>query len=480
MPERTRNLCRHFLPCLAAALVLATGCATVSERLAEEADAETPKTDAAYLNASGGDDAFLPGELWKLFQDPVLDRLIARLNDANPDVSAALARVDQSFALLGITRASQFPTIRGNAALGRRRDSVNNLLFPIATPEYNRFQLGAGANWEIDLWGRVRSSVKRDRLRAEAGALDYRQVLLSLQSSLAQQYFAWRAAATELALLRESHAHDLKKLELEEARLRFGQGVAADVARARLAVSRGATALEASERGAGRLRHAVAVLTGVLPSELEDLTGETAAPLLPVIPAGMPSDLLARRPDLIAADRRLRAAAVQVGVRRVDYLPRLTLSGSGGIASLRASNLFEANSSLFDIGPQLDIPIFQGRVARSAVAQARAEFREAGALYRSAFLAAVREVDDALLDARSYEREIAGHRSAVEAAAEAAEAARESHETGLGSLAAYLAAEQTRLEAAVRESAVAAEQRLAAVRLIQSLGGGWDDAGEQP
>lgn len=483
MRDRTRNNENWFrgfvrglmLAGLVVVALLAPGCATVSERMTPNADEEVPVTDAGYRHDPGGATNTLPENWWEVFSDPVLNELVTKLNAANPDVSAALARVDQSFAVLGITRAAQSPTIAGDTSLGRRRQSINNLLFPIAMPEYNRFQLGVSASWEVDLWGRIRSMVKRDRLRAEASALDYRQVVLSLQSSLAQQYFAWRASAAELALLRRSHAHELEKLALQQARLDFGQGVAADVARAKLAVSQSATTLETAERGNGRLLNAIAVLVGVLPSELAALAEQSAAPLPPEIPVGLPSELLARRPDLIAADRRVRAAAAQVGVQRVGHLPRLTLVGNAGIASLKANNLFEADSGFFDLGPQLDVPIFRGHITRAAVAQARAQYREAAANYRSVFLKAVKEVDDALLDAKSYAREIAEQRAAVAAAAEAAEAAKVSHETGLGSYAGFLSADQVRLQAAVRESAIASEQRLAAVRLIQALGGSWSD-----
>jgi len=476
MPDSTRHLL-VIAGCVTIA-ALATGCATVADRLAPEADADVPVSDAGYRNGDPVKSAPLPADWWRVFGDETLNGLIAKLNETNPDISAALARVDQSFAALGINRAKLFPSITANASLGRRRDSINNLLFPIASPEYNRFRLGSGASWEIDLWGRVRATVKRDRLRAEASALDYRQVMLSLQSSLAQQYFAWRAANTELNLLRQSHAHELKKLELEEARLKFGQAIAADVARAKLAVSRSATTLETSERGNGRLLNAIAVLTGVLPSELDTLADTSPAPAPPAIPVGLPSELLEQRPDLIAADRRLRAAAAQIGAQRVSHLPRLTLIGNAGIASLKANNLFEADSGLFDIGPQLDVPIFRGRVTKAAVAQARGQYREAAAKYRSVFLSAVREVDDALLDAKSYTREITEQQNALAAATEAAEAAKDSQQTGLGTYDEYLTAEQVRLETVIRENAVASEQRLAAVRLIQALGGGWDDDAE--
>jgi multidrug efflux system outer membrane protein len=317
--------------------------------------------------------------------------------------------------------------------------------------------------------------VKRDRFRAEAAAVDYHDIILSLQSALARQYFAYRAADTELTLLRTIHQRETEKLKLVEARVTFGQAVKSDLARATIALQETGVAVEGAERNSGKMLHAIAVLTGSLPSELGRLT-DSRIELAPAdIPAGLPSELLGQRPDLISADRKLRAAATQVGVRRADFLPKITLLGSGGIASLKAGSLFDADSVFFDIGPQIDIPIFQGSVSRSAIAQARAQFREAAANYRSTFLTAVREVDDALLDAKSYAREIAQQRAATASALEAADAAKDRHETGIGSYADYLNAEQTRLRSVIRENAVTSEQRLASIRLIQALGGSWEN-----
>ena len=284
-----------------------------------------------------------------------------------------------------------------------------------------------------------------------------------------------RRLGTELTLLRTIHQRETEKLKLVKARVTFGQAVKSDLARATIALQETGVAVEGAERNSGKMLHAIAVLTGSLPSELGRLT-DSRSELAPAdIPAGLPSELLGQRPDLISADRKLRAAATQVGVRRADFLPKITLLGSGGIASLKAGSLFDADSVFFDIGPQIDIPIFQGSVSRSAIAQARAQFREAAANYRSTFLTAVREVDDALLDAKSYAREIAQQRAATASALEAADAAKDRHATGIGSYADYLNAEQTRLRSVIRENAVTSEQRLASIRLIQALGGSWEN-----
>lgn len=464
------------LSALTLSLLLVTGCLSVTEQMSPDVDEQIPASSGSFKHAAGDQDRVQSTEWWSLFNDPVLNELIAKLNDANPDVGVALARVDQSFAAMGITRGPTYPTIRGNISGGRRRDSINNLLFPIATPEYNRFLLGASASWELDLWGRVRASVKRDRLRAEAEAVTYHSVLLSLQASLAQQYFAHRAAQTEFNHLQSSHDLATEKLEMQKARLRIGQGVQADVANAQLELQNAATALEASRRNTGKLLHAIAVLTGTMPSNLPDLE-PAALPAIPDIPVGLPSDLMALRPDLLAADRQLRSAAVQVGIRKADFLPKISLVGSGGVASLKANNLFEADSTTFDLGPEVDIAIFQYRLRKSAVAQAKAQFREAASNFKSTFLTAVKEVDDALLDAKSYSQELTLQRQALQAATEAADAAKQRFDTGLTSYFDFIAAERTRLQTAARESTLTSERLLATVRLIQALGGSWPTGG---
>lgn len=464
-------------------LGLAAGCRTVTERWAPDPDEGRPPADGSYLRVSA-EDAGAPAETmgtnwWSAFQDPTLNTLMERLNSANPDIAAAAARVDQSFAVLGITRSSRSPTLRGEASAARQRDSVNNLVFPTSVREYEQYRLGLNATWEIDLWGRVRGMSQRDLFLAEAETAMYSDVLLSLQGSLAGQYFAYRSARADLGLLGESSRRWDENLRLEQSRLEFGDGVAADVARARLEKARAGAAVEAAERSAGKLLHAIAALTGTIPSRLFDQIrpDHSAAGQVPRVPAGVPSELLLRRPDLRAADRQLRAAAMQVGVRRADFLPRFTLMGTGGFASLRTENLLASDSIFFELGPQVDIPIFQGGFRKSVVAQARAQWRESAASFQSTFLRAVREVDDALLDVKSLSRELELQQEAEQAAARVASEARDRHEIGLASYFEFVNAEQVRLQASLRENALRHERQAATVRLIQALGGPWNPDG---
>lgn len=470
MPKVLRQITRLTA---AIALTLCVSCQTATERLSPDAAIVEPRTDGTFLHATNTNQPSLTNNWWDLFQDPTLDTLIGKLNEANPDAAAALARVDQSYAVLGITRGPTFPVVRGQAGIARSRDSINNLLFPTSTPEYNRFQLGLSATWEIDLWGRVRANVKRDRLRAEGEAITYRSLLLSLQASLARQYFAHRAADTELELLRQSRDLAAENLQMHKARLKHGQGVQADISRAQFELQNTETAHEAAQRRAGKLLHAIAILTGTMPSKLAAL--DKSAPLrIPAIPAGLPSNLLIRRPDLLAADRQLRAAAVEVGISKANFLPRVSLLGSAGMASLKANNLFAADSGLFNIGPSVEIPVFQYRLRKSAVAQTKAQFRESAAKYKSTFLTAVKEVDDALLDIRSYTRELTLQRQAVQAAAATATAAKARFNTGLADYFEFITAQQTHLQTQAQEATLIAERQSASIRLIQALGGSWE------
>ncbi len=464
--------------CLLAAFLL-TGCASYVEQRSPKEGEGMPSAPGKFSHA---DDSAKPVPVvdseawWTLFEDPTLDSLMQRLELANPDLEAGLARVDQSLAALGVTRGPLLPTITADGSAGRRRDAVNNLLFPIATPEYERYRLGMSASWELDFWGRVRGAVRRDSLRAEAAELEYQAALLSLQGELARQYFAWRTMSDELGILREAARLREENLKLQESRLELGSGVEIDVARARVELSNARASTEAAIRNLGRLRHAIATLVGQTPSEFEllpEIADGSAAHNPVAVPAGVPSELLARRFDLRAADRSLSAAAVQIGIRKADFLPRITLNGSGGVASLKTSNLFDAGSGFFDVGPQIDVPIFQAGRRKSSVAEAQAQWREAAATYRGALLTAVREVDDALLDLKSLSREANARRAAVVAAVAAANAANARHESGLADYFEVIDAERDRLQTRLAENALRGMQHAAGVNLIQALGGSW-------
>ena len=452
-------------------LPLLPACKTVTEQVSPNAEEALPDSRGTFLESEPQDSQPLNEDWWTLFKDPTLNNLIEQLNQANPDAQAALARVDQSFSVLGITRSALLPTLRGEASAGQRKDSINNLLFPISSPEYDRFAIGLSTSWEIDIWGRVKSSAKRDKFTAEGEEATYRGLVLSLQASLAQQYFAYQAARKELTYLERSRDLAAEKLKMEETRLSIGEGLQSDVSQAQSDLQSTESALEAAKRNIGKLQHALAILVGTLPSKFPEI--ETHSPAVPKIPVGLPSDLLVHRPDLLSVDRQLRSAAAQVGIRKVDFLPKITLLGNGGYASLNEENLFEKNSELFDIGPQISIPVFQYKYRKFLILQAKSKFQEIAANFKSTFLNAVKEVDDALLEVHSYTRELQLQRQTLAATTLSAQAAKDRYDTGLTDYFDFITAEQIRLQSAAQEANLSAEQLNATVRLIQALGGKW-------
>ncbi len=458
--------------------ILIPSCSTLTEHLSPSGG--EPEIPASYHRTSDAPDIKGRGQVeswWLVFNDPTLTALIGRLRQ-NPDLAAATARTEQALALLGQSKANLWPRLLGDGAVRSRRDSVNELLFPTEQREYERYQLGASASWEIDLWGRVRGSVDRARWLAQSEEEQLRDLRLSLEANLARQYFAWRSAGAELAILEEAIRVRQDDLELEEARLALGTGVEVDVSRSKVALHTARASAESARRSRGKLEHAMALVAGISPAEFaaaQALPPSDGSNLgtPPKIPAGLPSALLIQRPDLRSAHQQLRAAALQVGIKKVDFFPKISLTGSGGVASLKSSNLFQPESTLFDIGPQIDLPIFQAGARSAAVEEARASWREAAANYRSLLLQAVGEVEDALLDVKSFARERTIQESAVKAARDTTEIARLRHERGLASYFEVVEAERDRLDARRAENALLGEQFAATVGLIQALGGTW-------
>lgn len=432
-----------------------------------------PTVPADYKHGQPGERPEAPAaEWWKVFHDPVLDDLAGQVEAANPNAAAALARVDQAMATLGITRAELFPIVSGEGIAQTQREAPNNLLFPIEN-EYERYRLAANASWEIDLWGRLRGAYKRDRHRAEAAVAEYRDVLLSLQASVARQYFALRHVESEKAILKDAVHVRQEAVDLQQALSDRGAGTDVDVARARTELETTRADAEGRERTRGKLEHALAELTGRPPAEL-DVPAKPLRDSLPGIPAGLPSELLQRRPDLRAAESNLLAAAKQVGVTKAAFLPKLSLTGTGGLASLKATDLFSGGDSFFyTLGPQLDVPIFQGGTLSAGLKRSQAQWREALETYRGVLLTAVREVDDSLLDLQVLKRQIATQQRAVEEAARATSLAQKRFEQGVASYFEVVDAQRTELQARRTANALSGERAAATVQLIQALGGGW-------
>lgn len=391
----------------------------------------------------------------------------------NPDVRAAAARLNQANAVLGISGAQRFPSLRGDASYTTNRDSINQLRFPIDGVEFDNYRVALNASWEVDLWGRIRGAYRRDKLTAEATRELYEDALLSTRATLARQYFALRYTEKEIAIFQNEVAVRQEAVDLQNSRFEGGAGTSLDVARAETELKTARSQAQGLQRRHGKLEHAIATLAGKAPSEFA-LESPKAGIRLPSVPSGLPSELLERRPDLRAAKNSLLAASQQVGITKADFLPRLSLTGVGGMASLSSSNLFASGDSIFfDLGPQLDIPIFQAGRRGASEKEAKAKWDESAENYRSALLTAVREVEDSLLDLQVLHRQTTTQQEAVDAATRATNLARRRFDKGAASYFEIVDAQRTELQARRTANALRSEQATTTVQLIQALGGDW-------
>lgn len=428
---------------------------------------------AAWKNA-GFQDPPPPGDWFSRFQDPTLTSLLRSAEKNNQDLQAALARYDQARAALGLARADQTPTLTSDLVGERKRDS-GGAPFRASNEPYNDYNAELNLSYEVDLWGRIRSQVRQASANMEAAAADYDAALLSLKAEVARNYFTLRALDRESALIEQAVALRSQRRNLIEAQREEGQASGLDYARAVAEAEAARADLARLDEQRGRLVNALAVLSGRSATNFA-VVPTPSIPAAPSVPAGVPSDLLRRRPDLLAAERRLAAASAGISVAITTYLPRLTLTGTGGVSALDSSDLFNANSRFWSIGPSLFVPLpgMSGGRDKFDRAQAEGRFREALANYRSILLEAIGDTESALQAGRNLERALAAQRRATRAAERAAELSRARREGGLVSLFEVIESERLALD---QERLLAQSERdraLASVNLIQALGGGWE------
>lgn len=408
------------------------------------------------------------GSWWKLFRDPQLDHLLGQAPSA-PSMKAALARYDAARAALGLARADSFPTITADAYSRRQRDSGRS---NFSSGTYNDYRAGLNLSWEIDLWGRVRRQVGAAAADSHAAQLDYHAGLLSLRGEIARAYLSLRFTDAEITLLSQTESIRRRARQLMKARFDRGADSRIDYHRAVTAHERILAELAQLKATRASFENALAALLGQSATSFRlSPTGNT--PFIPGAPRAVPSDLLRRRPDLAASERRLAAASERIGVAIASYLPRLTLSGQGGLRALQSSELLDSSSRLWRLGPDLAQPIFQGPRGRSDRARAHANYREALALYRDTLVRAVQECESALSDQSLLSRAGAAQSRGSASASRVAELARKRYSAGLSDYFEVADAERTALLEQRAALSIERARALAATRLLQALGGGW-------
>jgi multidrug efflux system outer membrane protein len=411
------------------------------------------------------------GDWWASFRDPQLTALMQRAEDANPQARAALARYDQARAALGLTEADRFPAVTG-AAFTQRNRSSGSTSQPQGGMTENDFRAALNVSWEIDLWGRVRRSVTAARAQSSAASYDYQAAITSLRGEIARTYFSLRYADAEIKLLDETAAFRQEASRLMSLRSDAGDVSPIDAQRAISEHESVRTELARLRVRRGQLENALGTLTGEGASAFTFAQGKISA-VTPPAPSAVPSELLRRRPDLAAAERRLAFASEAIGITVANYLPTLNLVGIGGAQAVKSSDLYNSNSRLWTLGPELSVPIFQGGRYFSDRAQAEAAYREALEKYREVLLRAVQEMEDSLIASRELTSANASSERGANAARLAAKLTRSRYEGGIASYFELVDAERTALAEERAVLSVRLDRALAATRLVQALGGGW-------
>ena len=437
-------------------------------------------------------DAVIGAAWWQIYGDPLLDSLVAQVSISNQNLAQAEARYRQAQALTEASRAAVYPTLGANLSSTRSKSGsvggqggaqvTTNPVTGVTTTTggsqggpNNSNRLTLDASWELDVWGRIQRAVDANRASAQASAGDLEAARLLAQAQLTQNYFSLRSIDTQQQLLERTLLDYQRSVQLNQNQ--YDAGIVAKsnliLAQTQLKTTQAQTLDLGVQRA--QLEHAIALLIGKAPSNFAITRAELAA-VVPVIPVGLPSDLLERRPDVAAAERRVAAANAEIGVATAAFFPRLTLSATGGAQSNTIADLLSLPNRFWSLGPQLAATLFDGGARRAQVAQAGAAYDGTVAAYRQTVLTGFQEVEDNLAALRILEQEAAVQDEAVRLARRSVELTTNQYKSGIVT---YLNVIQVQATALSNERAaldVLNRRLTASVLLVKALGGGWSQA----
>lgn len=482
---------RTLAACLASGLALLGGCVVGPAYRAPE-----PRPPAAFGEpADRGPPAAELGAWWTAFHDPVLDDLVARALAANPDVRIAGARIRQARAEARIASAGRLPEVTASAQAAHNRLSENSIpgglvalgsqapgpspasVLGIPGLAFETYQAGFDASWELDLFGGQRRAVEAASARSVEAVWTARDVEVSVAAEVANSYLQHRALQRRIAITESTLAAERDLLDLVRTRARNGLVTSLDERRQEREIEQiAANREELIAQREGRL-HALAVLLGEPPMALaQRLAAAAPTPAAPPqVPAGLPSELLLRRPDVRAAERRLAAAVADQGVAVADLYPRISLTGAAQLVSTSLASLLERDSRQFSIAAAATLPLFDGGRRRGVAHLREAQAQEALAAYDAQVLTALKDVEDALSRLDADRRRLVQLRAAEAAARDAADTTAVRYRNGLIPFLDVLEARRSWLSA--QDSLAQAEAAAAqdSVALYKALGGGWDE-----
>jgi outer membrane protein, multidrug efflux system len=414
-----------------------------------------------------------PAEWWKIFNDTELDSLETQAVEANQDLKRAMARVTEARALARVSKSELFPNISAGGAYSRNRLSENRANAPLKDFESDDFSGSFDHSYELDIWGRVRRSVEAANAEAAAVATDLEVVLLTLTADVARNYYFIRSLDNERLVIEATIALRRDTVQLQETRNQAGLINEVDVTRARTELANVEAELHVITRLRAQIEHALAVLCGQPPANFKVATKESdIAP--PEVPAGLPSELLQRRPDVLEAEQLLQASSARIGVAKAAFFPTIKLTSTAGLASADLGLLFNGASRVWSIGPSIHVPIFEGGRNNANLKAAESRYEQSVASYRGTILNAFREVEDALSDLTTLSSQSEAVNRALLSARDTAALANERYQRGLSSYLDVVDAQRIALQAERQQTQLHGQRAISTILLAKALGGGWE------
>lgn len=409
---------------------------------------------------------------WEAYRDPVLNGLMADAERANQNLRVAEAQYRQAQALADAARAGLYPTLGANAGAARARSNSTGVV-----KTGDDYTLGLTASWVPDLWGSVRRSIEAGNASAQASADDLAAAHLSIQTALAQDYLQLRITDEQRKLYAATTEAYTRALKLTRAQREAGVAFASDVALAESQLTSAQAQAVDLDASRAQLEHAIAILTGRTPAQFSLAPASDAQPFdvaLPATPLGLPSQLLERRPDIAAAERRAAAANANIGVARAAYYPNLVLGASGGFSAGTLATLFDTPSRIWSLGAALAQTLFDGGLRQAHDAQAVAAYDASVAQYKQTVLTGFQQVEDNLATLRVLDREADYQAQAVKAGQTAERLALAQYRAGTATYLAVVTAQTLSLTNQRTAVQLRGRQLAASVSLITASGGGWN------
>ena len=434
--------------------------------------------EAPGWSAATPSDAVAKGEWWLLFNDPVLDGLERKVEASNQNVAQFRAAYEAARALVREQRAALFPQITGQVGATENHNSSSNVstgnggTTQVGGGTSSRFSAQIGATWAPDLFGKIGNAVSQSRAQSQASEGDLANATLAARGELATNYVQLRGIDAQRLLLDQTVASYTRALTITTNKYHAGTVAHSDVYQAQTSLANAQAQRRDLDRQRALLEHAIAVLAGENPSTF--VLAQTAwNPVVPQVPSIIPSEILQRRPDIAAAERRVAAANAGVGIQRAAFFPQFNLTGNTGLSATSLGNLFSAPVFFWSLGLQGVQSLFDFGANSARLAQARAQFDQAAAVYRQAALTAFQQTEDNLAAIAAYADVSRSRDEAAVAAGKAEAIARNQYLSGIVDYTTVITAQNTAFSARQTRIEAVVNRQAATVALVQAIGGSW-------